>query len=103
MGHAAQCAGKEILFEFTQEDTVPFLGATIDCYALLAIFGAAIGEITTPQNEETGDFLILLKPVPEKRMFMSVRYFASLEELDAFRSDGHHTTVMRDATELTET
>lgn len=102
VGHAAQYAGKEILFEFTQEDTVPFLGATIDCYALLAIFGAAIGEITTPQNEETGDFLILLKPVPEKRMFISVRYFASLEELDAFRSDGHHTTAMRDATELTE-
>lgn len=102
VGHATQCAGKEILFEFTQEDTVPFLGTTIDCYALLAIFGAALGEITTPQNEETGDFLILLKPVPEKRMYLSVRYFASLEELDAFRSDGHHTTAMQDATELTE-
>ena len=102
VGHAARCAGKEILFEFTQEDTVQFLDVDIECYALLAIFGAAIGEITTPQNEETGDFLILLKPVPEKRMFMSVQYFASLEELDTFRSDGRHTTTMRDATELVQ-
>lgn len=102
LGSTAQFVGKEIMFEFTQEDTVQFLDVTIDCYALLAIFGAAIEEITKPQNEGMGDFLILLKPVPEKKMFMSVQYFSSLEELEAFRSDGKHATVMRGATELAE-
>ena len=100
VGHATRHAGKEVLFEFTQEESIPFLNASVDCYGLLAIFGAAIDKISTPKNDETGDFLILLKPVVDKQMYMSMHYFSSIENMDLFRGDAQHTLVLRDATEL---
>ena len=51
-------------------------------------------------NGQTGNFDIQLKQVPDKRMFIALRYFKSEDDLDAFRSDPDHTSVMRDASEL---
>lgn len=98
--HVENYAGKEILFEFTQDHTIPLLGTPIECCGLLSIFGAAIDHISTPANDKTGNFDIQLKQVPDKRIFIALRYFKSEDDLDAFRSDPDHTSVMRDASEL---
>ena len=89
-----------IAFEFSGSKHISLLNANFTCRALSCIFNAVIASFSADGDEETGDFVIHLTTAPGEKMYESVQYFMSEDQLDMFRENKDHITVLREATEI---
>ena len=89
-----------IAFEFSESKHISLLNANFTCRAINCIFNAVIASFSANGDEETGDFVIHLTTAPGEKMYESVQYFISEDQLDAFRENKEHITILRDATEI---
>ncbi len=89
-----------IAFEFSESKHTSLLNANFTCRAINCIFNAVIASFSANGDEETGDFVIHLTTAPGEKMYESVQYFISEDQLDAFRENKEHITILRDATEI---
>lgn len=87
-------------FEFLERKRISLLSVDLDLYAEKCIFNAVITAFSAAGDKETGDFAIHLATAPGEKMYESVQYFMSEEQLEAFQSDQNHITTLREATEI---
>lgn len=87
-------------FEFLERKQVSILDVDLNLYVEHCIFNAVISSFSASGDKETGDFMIHLETAPGEKMYESVQYFISENQLNTFRGDKDHLTILRDATEI---
>lgn len=93
--------GKEMFFEFVEDETVELLGVCLEYYGLVGIYGAVITDIVIPEHNQNGEFVIELNDADGKKMYAAKRYFLTQEELENYRKNESHIEELQNSKELT--
>lgn len=89
-----------MVFEFSEKKQVSLLGVDLGLYADNCIFNAVISSFSSAGDKETGDFVIHLATAPGEKMYESVQYFITEDQLISFREDKNHIIVLKEAAEI---
>lgn len=92
--------GKELLFEYVEGVESELLGVNLQYYALTDIYNGAISELITPNEGETGEFLIKMEPAKGKKMYSVKKFYIDIESANAEQENRDHVTTFQDAMEL---
>ena len=87
-------------FEFPARKQISLLGVDIDLYSDNCIFNAVISSFSSNGDNETGDFIIHLATAPGEKMYVSVQYFMSKDQLESFQNNQDHIIILKEATEI---
>ena len=93
---------QEILFEYIENMDIMLLNVPIKCYSLNAVFNGTISNISTPTDNDLGEFTITLNASPKKQMYNSIRYYHTYEEAVATLEDHTHFEIFKGARKLSE-
>lgn len=93
--------GKEMFFEFVEDETVELLGVRLEYYGLVGIYGAVITDIVIPEHSQNGEFVIELNDAEGKKMYAAKKYFLTREELENYRKAERHIEELQNSKELT--
>lgn len=89
-----------MVFEFSERKRISLLGVDLDLYSDNCIFNAVISSFSSAGDKETGDFAIHLATAPGEKMYESVQYFITEDQLISFRADKNHIVVLQGAAEI---
>lgn len=92
--------GKEMLFEFVEDEKAKLLGVELDYYSLIGIYGAVVTDIMVPEHNQNGEFIIELDEAVGKKMYAAKRYFLTMEELENYRKEKSHIEELQHSKEL---
>lgn len=92
--------GKELLFEYIEEVEYELLGVNIQYYILTDIYNGAISELMTPNERETGDFLVKMEPAKGKKMYSVKKFYIDIESANAEQENRDHVITFQNAMEL---
>ena len=92
--------GKELLFEYIEEVVYELLGVNIQYYILTDIYNGAISELMTPNEGETGEFLVKMEPAKGKQMYSVKKFYIDIESANAEQENRDHVTTFQNAMEL---
>lgn len=92
--------GQEILFEYTEGVECNLLGIALQLYALVAVFGGIVAEITLPTENSTGEFYVKLTPAEGKRMYSAKQFYLDRTTLEKVREDKEHIGHFQTAAEI---
>lgn len=93
---------QEILFEYIENMEITLLNVPIKCCSLTAVFNGAISNISTPTDNDSGEFTITLNSSPKKQMYNSIRYYHTYEEAVATLEDPTHFKIFKGARKSSE-
>lgn len=79
---AAQNIGKQIYFEYIDENTFEIFGKSIKLLCLVGVFNAVFADYHTKENECT---IVLTSKSEEQPMYISELYFKTTDEIEKYR------------------
>lgn len=89
--------GKEVYFEISISDTFILFGVELKCYKLIGIFGATVKSIEAFDENDRDDYRIELEPTDGKNMYSATMYFLNEDELQEYKSNKEHISILHDA------
>lgn len=92
--------GKEFLFEYIEGVESELLGVKLQYYVLTDIYDGAVSELVTPNEEETGEFIVKMVPAKGKKMYSVKKFYIDIESANAEQKNRNHVTTFQDAMEL---
>ncbi|WAJ22086.1 abortive infection system toxin AbiGii family protein [Lacrimispora xylanolytica] len=90
--------GKQLFFEFTEEEETDLLGVHLKYWGVIAVYGATVKAIIFPS--ETGIYEVELCTTEGKKMYSSIMYFMEESQLINCRSEKNHKETFEKAEEL---
>jgi len=93
-------ANPELMFAFKEDLDVAVMGSNLHLYACNLLFNCQVSFDELPEDNAIGDFKIRISPVEGKKLFSSIRYYLSAEDLDQVELDQEEISKYYNAEEI---